>query len=45
MKKARDIRAKYATGNFTQIQLSKLYGVCKSTIGYILNNKIWKESV
>ena len=36
-----DIHEKYATGNFTQINLAETYGVSRGTIVRILNGKSW----
>lgn len=41
--KVREIRAKYATGNFTQYDLAPMYGVSVATISRIVKNKIWQE--
>lgn len=40
--KAREIRQLYATGEYTHIQLADKFGVKKTQIGYILQNKRWK---
>lgn len=37
----REIRTKYATGNFRQIDLGREYGVSKSLIGLIYHRKCW----
>ena len=37
-----EIRAKYATGNYSQRQLAKEYNVSQTTIFFILNKKAWK---
>lgn len=42
---AREIRKCYATGDFSHRILGNAYGVDKSIIGDIINNKIWKEIV
>lgn len=39
---AREIKAKYNTGNYTQAYLAKLYGVSQSAISQIVSNKIRK---
>jgi hypothetical protein len=39
----REIREKYATGNFFQRQLAEEYNVHESVISHIITNKIWKE--
>lgn len=38
-----DIIKKYETGNYSQRDLNKEYGVSQSTINNILNKKIWKN--
>lgn len=38
-----EIRAKYSTGQYTHRQLAKEYGVNHTTIGDIINYKIWKH--
>lgn len=42
--KVRAIRKEYAEGGVFQGQLGKKYGVSRSLIGYIIRNKIWKET-
>ena len=37
----RDIRLRYALGGITQLQLAIEYGMDRSTIGYIVRNKLW----
>jgi group I intron endonuclease len=39
----REIRKKYASGEYTYLALSKEYGINPSNIGKIVNNKHWKE--
>jgi len=41
--KVREIRNKFATGNYTQKQLGIEYGVDRTNIGLIVHNKSWKE--
>jgi len=38
-----EIRELYATGNYTQKELAKKYGVSSRLISFILNNKIWRN--
>lgn len=40
--KAAEIRRLYATGQYTQCQLAEIFGVKKTQIGYIIQNKRWK---
>ena len=37
------IRAKYATGKYTQNELAKEYNVSISTISFIVNRKTWEH--
>lgn len=39
----RDIREKYASGNYLQRELGDLYDVTVSHISNIVNNRVWKE--
>ena len=41
--KVREIRKLYKTGNFTNIQMSKMFSVHNSQICRIIANKIWRE--
>ncbi|GIN22525.1 hypothetical protein J1TS3_36590 [Siminovitchia fordii] len=41
MKIANEIRELYKTGKYTHRSLGELYGLGKSQIGYIINNKRW----
>jgi len=45
MERAREIRKKYKTGDYTHRRLGEEYGVGHSTIGSILRNITWKENV
>lgn len=45
MQKAREIRIKYKTGNFTQKQIARGYDVSRRAIGSVINNQSWKESL
>ena len=38
-----EIRRMYANGNWTHKKLAKYFGIGKSTIGYILNERNWKQ--
>lgn len=40
--KAQEIRKLYATRKYTQVQIAELFGVKKTQIGYIIQNKRWK---
>ena len=42
-KDAIEIRKLYNTKNYTTIKLGKMYGVSRSTISYIVNNKTFKH--
>ena len=42
-KEVLEIRAKYATGEYTYQQLADEYGVSQTTIGEIVNYKIWRH--
>lgn len=44
IEKAREIRIKFNSGNYTWLELSKLYCVCESTIGNIVHNRTYKEN-
>lgn len=37
------IRTLYKSGGISQRELSKMYNVCQSTIGYVLRNQTWKK--
>lgn len=37
------IRGLYKTGNYTTIQLGEMYGVHRSTISFIVNNKTYRH--
>jgi len=41
--KVKEIRNKYSTGKYTQVQLAKEYGVTNQNIYYIVHNKTWKD--
>lgn len=41
--KAREIRKKYSTGEYTQRQLAEEFGVKQATISKVILNKSWKE--
>lgn len=41
--KVREIRGKWATGNYSQPQLAIEYGVVKSCISQVVTNRSWKE--
>jgi len=43
LKKAKEIRKKYATGNYTRKELSETYGVSESTIGDIAKYRSWNK--
>ena len=43
MEKARSIRALYAAGGITYRKLADQFGVVEATIGFIIQNKKWKE--
>jgi hypothetical protein len=38
-----EIRQLYATGQYTTIRLGQLFGVGKSTVGYIVNGNTWNH--
>jgi hypothetical protein len=38
-----EIRARYKAGGVLQRELAEEYGVCQTSIGRIVNNKIWKD--
>ena len=38
-----EIRAKYATGNYTKVRLANEYGVNGTNIYYIVNRKSWRH--
>ena len=42
-KSVQEIRSKYDSGKFIQLQLSKMYGVSGPVISQIVNGKIWKN--
>lgn len=37
-----EIRNLYLTGNYSYVELSKIYNISKSMIGYIINKNNWK---
>jgi hypothetical protein len=39
----REIRAKYAAGGITMVELAIEYGVCRTNILHIVNRKSWKH--
>lgn len=39
----REIRALYAAGDYTQVQLGERYGVTSVLIGYVVRRKIWRH--
>lgn len=41
--KVLEIRRLYATGEYSQTKLSKIYGVNQTTIGRAINSKAWKH--
>lgn len=41
--KVLEIRSLYATGNYTQLELSERYGVSETLVGQIANRRIWKH--
>ncbi len=43
MEKAREIRRKYNTGNYTQEELSTIYGVSYASINRVLKYKAWNN--
>lgn len=43
--KVREIRARYATGEYTLEDLGKEYGVCFQSISMVINFKIWKHVI
>jgi len=38
-----DIRNKYATGNYSKVELAAMYSVSRENIGAILSRKSWKH--
>ena len=42
VKEVREIRDKYSTGGYTQVELAETYGLKKSAISDLLNGKSWK---
>ncbi len=40
----REIRAEFATGNYTKAALALRYGVTDVTVGHIVRGKTWKET-
>jgi hypothetical protein len=42
MEKAEEIRRLYATGNYTYRKLGRIYGVSKTTIGFVVHNTQWE---
>lgn len=42
VKEVREIRDKYSTGGYTQVELAEMYGLKKSAISDLLNGKSWK---
>lgn len=40
---AEEMRAKYATGNYTKLKLAKEYGINDSTVGRVINNSRWTK--
>ena len=42
IKEADEIRKKYSTGNYTQIELGNIYGLKRSAMSNLLNEKSWK---
>ncbi len=42
IERAKAIRRGYKSSNITQRKLASIYGVCQSTIGEVINQKIWK---
>lgn len=45
MATADKIRALYATGHYTQRELARIFGLGKTNIGYIINDKRWKNNI
>ena len=45
LEKAREIRALYATGDYTHRSLALLFNVRHASIGFVLRNEGWKENV
>lgn len=43
IKIAREIRALYKTGGYTQKQIGDIYGIHHSTVGFVTSNRTWKE--
>ena len=43
IKEVDEIRSKYSTGEYTQIELARMYGLKKSGISDLLNGKTWKN--
>ena len=44
IEKAKEIKAKYNLGYYTQKQLAIEYSVCRTLISFIINNKRWENS-
>ena len=42
IKEVDEIRDKYSTGEYTQIKLAKMYGLKRSAMSNLLNEKSWK---
>ncbi len=45
MATADKIRTLYATGHYTQRELARIFGLGKTNIGYIINDKRWKNDI
>lgn len=43
MEKAKEIREMYSTGNYLQREIAVLYGVCRQTVNYLIQDKTWRE--
>lgn len=43
--KVREIRKLFALGTYTKLQLSKLFGVSRTTIRYIVTGRTWKHII
>ena len=43
IKEANEIREKYSTGKYTQIELGNMYGLKRSAMSDLLNGKTWKD--
>jgi len=43
--KVEEIREKYATRNYIQLELAKEYRVSRPQISQIVNNKCWKKDI